>query len=56
LGLLFPPVLAFLDALGVEYVVAMAKNAGLSRLAEAGMRQARQVSQESGRTEHIYGV
>ena len=54
-GFADPQVLAFLDAMGVEYVVAMAKNAVLSRLAEPEMQQARQLSQASGRTEHVYG-
>jgi hypothetical protein len=54
-GFADPQVLAFLDARGVEYVVAMAKNAVLNRLAEPQMQQARQLSQESGRTEHVYG-
>src|SRR5207253_8170133 len=39
----------------LEYVVAMAKNAVLKRVAETGMRRARQLSQRSGKTEHIYG-
>jgi hypothetical protein len=49
-------VLEFLDAQPrLEYVVAMAKNAVLKRGAETGMRRARQLSQGSGKTEHIYG-
>jgi hypothetical protein len=39
----------------LEYVVAMAKNAVLKRVAETGMRRARQLSRGSGKTEHIYG-
>ena len=54
-GFAEPQVLAFLDAMGVEYVVAMAKNAVLNRLAEPQMEEARQLSQESGQTEHVYG-
>ena len=33
----------------------MAKNSVLKRVAETGMRRARQLSQRSGKTEHIYG-
>ena len=55
-GFADPEVLDFLDAeSGVEYVVAMAKNAVLNRLAEPAMRQARKLSQQSGETEHLYG-
>ena len=55
-GFAHPDVLAFLDAEpGVEYVVAMAKNAVLKRQATPAMRQARQRSRHSGKTEHVYG-
>ena len=54
-GFADPLLLTFLDAMGVEYVVAMAKNAVLNRLAEPTMEQARQLSEESGQTEHVYG-
>ncbi|MGH9455354.1 MAG: IS1380 family transposase [Terriglobia bacterium] len=54
-GFADPLLLEFLDAMGVEYVVAMAKNAVLSRLAEPEMKEARQLSEESGQTEHVYG-
>jgi Transposase DDE domain group 1 len=54
-GFADPQVLTFLDVMGVEYVVAMAKNAVLNRLAEPQMEQARQLSQASGQTEHVYG-
>jgi hypothetical protein len=55
-GFAHPAVLAFLDAQPrLEYVVAMAKNAVLKRIAETGMRRARQLSRGSGKTEHIYG-
>src|SRR6266568_1656087 len=50
-----PAVLAFLDAQPrLEYVVAMAKNAVLKRVAETGMRRARQLSRRSGKTEQVY--
>jgi hypothetical protein len=55
-GFAHPAVLEFLDAQPrLEYVVAMAKNAVLKRVAESGMRRARQLSRRSGKTEHIYG-
>ena len=54
-GFADPLLLDFLDAMGVEYVVAMAKNAVLSRRAEPTMEQARQHSEVSGKTEHVYG-
>lgn len=55
-GFAHPDVLQFLDAQPrLEYVVAMAKNAVLKRVAESGMRRARQLSRRSGMTEHIYG-
>jgi hypothetical protein len=55
-GFAHPAVLEFLDAQPkLEYVVAMAKNAVLKRVAECGMRRARQLSRRSGKTEHIYG-
>jgi hypothetical protein len=55
-GFAHPAVLEFLDAQPkLEYAVAMAKNALLKRVAESGMRRARQLSRRSGKTEHIYG-
>jgi Transposase DDE domain group 1 len=55
-GFAHPAVLEFLDAQPkLEYVVAMAKNAVVKRVAESGMRLARQLSRRSGKTEHIYG-
>jgi hypothetical protein len=55
-GFAHPAVLEFLDAQPkVEYVVAMAKNAVLKRIAAPGIRRARQLSRGSGKTEHIYG-
>ncbi len=54
-GFADPLLLNFLDAMGVEYVVAMANNAVLNRWAEPQMEQARQLSQASGKTEHVYG-
>ncbi len=55
-GFAHPAVLEFLDAQPkLEYVVAMAKNAVLKRVAAPGIRRARQLSRSSGKTEHIYG-
>jgi len=55
-GFAHPDVLEFLDAQPkLEYVVAMAKNTVLKRVAESGMRRARKLSRRSGKTEHIYG-
>jgi hypothetical protein len=55
-GFARPDLLELFDAApDVEYVVAMAKNAVLKRVAESGMKQARQFSRLSGTTEHIYG-
>jgi hypothetical protein len=54
-GFADPRVLAFLDAMGVEYVVAMASNAVLTRLAEAKMEEARRLAEQSGQTERVYG-
>src|ERR1700751_2683726 len=48
-GFANPAVLEFLDAQPkLEYVVAMANNAVLKRVAESGMRRARQLSRRSG--------
>ena len=55
-GFAHPAVLDFLDAQPhLEYVVAMAKNAVLKRIAAPGVRRARQLSRHSEKTEHIYG-
>jgi Transposase DDE domain group 1 len=45
----------FLEDQGVEYVVAMAKNAVLQGLAEPLMVQARVLAKTSNQTEHVYG-
>ena len=51
-----PAVLNFLDSQPkLEYVVAMAKNSVLKRIAAPGVGRARQLSRRSGKTEHIYG-
>jgi hypothetical protein len=48
-------ILAFLDAEPrLTYVVAMAENSRLTRLAEPAMEQARRLSEASSQTEHVY--
>jgi hypothetical protein len=54
-GYASPAILDFLDAAPrLDYVVAMAENAVLTRLAEAAMTEARARSAASGQTEHVY--
>jgi hypothetical protein len=54
-GFAHPQVLALLDSEpGLEYVVAMAKNAVLKRKAKRAMRRARKLSRQSRQTEHVY--
>ena len=54
-GFATPEILNFLDAEpGLDYVVAMAKNAVLQRHAEPAMEVARAQSEASGETEHVY--
>jgi len=54
-GFATPEILDYLDAQAVEYVVAMAGNAVLKRLAEPRMKRVRRLSAQSGQTEHVYG-
>jgi len=54
-GFAGPQMFEFLEAERVDYVVAMGKNPVLEGLAEPLMKQARQMSQQSGETEHLYG-
>ncbi len=54
-GFASPEMFEFLDEVGVDYVVAMAKNAVLERLVDVDMMVARVLSERSGRTEHVYG-
>jgi hypothetical protein len=54
-GFAHPDLLELFDAApDVEYVVAMAGNAVLKRLAKRALRQARRLSRRSGKTEHVY--
>jgi hypothetical protein len=55
-GFAGPELLDFLDAQpDVDYAVGMGKNPVLNRLAEPEMEQARELSEASGKTEHVYG-
>lgn len=54
-GFAYPEMFDFLEAEGLAYVVAMAGNAVLDRLAEPWMKQARELSAHTGQTEHVYG-
>ena len=55
-GFADPEVLDFLDAQPeVEYVVGMAKNAVLERLARPSLRRARRWSKQAGQPKHVYG-
>jgi len=53
-GFAAPELFEFLDEVGVDYVVAMAKNQVLERQAELDLIVARVLSEYSGQTEHIY--
>jgi hypothetical protein len=54
-GFAHPDLLDFLEAEpNLEYVIAMAKNAVLKRKAKPAMRQARRLSRQTGKTEHVY--
>jgi hypothetical protein len=54
-GFAHPALLAYLDRIGVEYVVAMAGNAVLTRLVEPLMAEVRPAVAATGTTEHVYG-
>jgi hypothetical protein len=53
-GFADPELFEFLDEVGVDYVVAMAKNKVLEREAELDLIVARVLSEHSGVTEHVY--
>lgn len=53
-GFACPEILDFLEAERVRYVVAMAGNAVLDRLAEPWMKRARRLSAHSEQTAHVY--
>ena len=54
-GFASPEVFDFLEAEGVEYVVAMASNVRLVKRSRRLMGRARMLSKASGQTEHLYG-
>src|ERR1022692_2214870 len=55
-GFAHPDLLDFLEGeSNLEYVIGMAKNAVLKRKAKPAMRQARKLSRQSRKTEHVYG-
>ena len=54
-GFADPLLLDFLEAMGVEYVVAMAKNAILSGGRSRKWKKRGKRSEASGKTEHVYG-
>jgi len=53
-GFAAPELFEFLDAVGVDYVVAMAKNEVLERQVELDLLVARVLSEVTGQTEHLY--
>jgi hypothetical protein len=53
-GFAEPALFEFLDEVEVDYVVGLAKNPVLERLATLGMLEARMRSLASGQTEHVY--
>lgn len=53
-GFAHPEIFEFLDAVGVDYVVAMAKNHVLERQAELDLIVAKVLSEATGQTEHVY--
>jgi len=53
-GFAEPELFEFLDLVGVDYVVAMAKNKALERQAELDLIIARVLSEHTGQTEHVY--
>jgi hypothetical protein len=54
-GYATPALFAFLDAEGVEYLVAMGSNARLNKRIRRLLGRARVLSKASGQTEHLYG-
>ena len=53
-GFAAPELFEFLDTVGVDYVVAMAKNDVLERQVDLDLIVARVLSEASGQTEHVY--
>jgi len=55
-GFAYPEMFDFLEAEPVEYVIAMAGNSVLDRLAESWMKRARARSAHTGQTAHVYAA
>jgi hypothetical protein len=53
-GFAGPELLEFLDAAGVEYVIGMAENSTLRRLADGALKKARRRSRRTGESERVY--
>ena len=53
-GFAAPELFEFLDEVGVDYVVAMAKNKVLERQADLDLIVAKVLSEHTGQTEHVY--
>jgi hypothetical protein len=53
-GYAYPEMFDFLEAEHLEYVIAMAGNSVLDRLAEPSMQRARALSVHTGQTAHVY--
>src|SRR5439155_5725167 len=53
-GFAAPELFEFFDVVGVEYVVAMAKNKVLERQVDVDMIVAKVLSDATGKTEHVY--
>lgn len=54
-GFANPQLLDFLEAIQVEYLVAMGRNVKLEKRARRLMGRARMLSRQSGQTEHLFG-
>ncbi len=54
-GFACPELFDFLEVMGVEYECGLAKNPVLERKAAVLMKEARELSEISGKTEHVYG-
>ena len=55
-GFASPEILEYLEDAALYYVVAMAENSVLARIAEPLMKKARRKSKRTGQTEHFYGA
>jgi hypothetical protein len=53
-GYAYPQMFDYLEGERLEYIIAMASNSVLDKHAESWMKQARALTAQSGRTEHVY--